>query len=67
MEETEREFIAFLVVNNAQWATMCQFGKNEFYNWENAGDSFKTTVMLQSLRKCISFFIWSFELIDICI
>ena len=41
----------------AQWATMCQFGKNEFYNWENTGDSFKTTVILQSLRKCISFFI----------
>ena len=43
--------------HNAQWATMCQFGKNEFYNWENTGDSFKTTVILQSLRKCISFFI----------
>ena len=52
--------------NNAQWATMCQFGKNEFYNWENTGNSFKTTVILQSLRKCISFFIWTFKLKDIC-
>ena len=50
----------------AQWATMGQFGKNEFYNWENAGDSFKTTVILQSLRKCISLFIWTFKLKDIC-